>query len=57
MDKNTPCNCEHIQGIKCDVNNCIYNDESCYCTAKEIHVGPHFASCSSDTVCATFKPE
>jgi len=57
MEKNKTNPVQHLNGIKCDVNNCVYNADSCHCTAKEIHVGPQFASCSSDTVCATFKPE
>jgi len=54
---NNNCNCEHIRGIDCSVENCKYNEKGHYCTASEIHVGPGCASCSSDTVCATFKPE
>ena len=49
--------CPHIQGVKCEVTNCMYNDKKQYCTAKEIKVGPQFASSSADTICSTFKPE
>ncbi|MBQ3014888.1 MAG: DUF1540 domain-containing protein, partial [Clostridia bacterium] len=28
-----------------------------HCTANEIAVGPHNASTSGDTLCATFKPK
>lgn len=42
---------EHIEGIHCDVKNCVYHDCDTYCTAKQIAVGPS----SADTVCATFK--
>ena len=27
-----------INGICCDVENCVYNNGSCCCTAHEIHV-------------------
>ena len=46
---------DHIKGICCDVKNCVYHDCECYCTADKINVGPSNATCSSDTVCATFK--
>lgn len=52
------CDCgsaKHIQGIKCDVKNCVYHDCDTYCTAGQIAVGPSFATSSADTVCATFK--
>ena len=45
-----------IQGIECDVHNCVYNSQ-CHCTAKKIYVGPSYASCSADTICATFEPQ
>lgn len=41
--------------ILCDVTNCVYNDDNQNCTAKEIKVGPQYASSSADTLCATFK--
>ncbi len=50
------CHCEHIKGVCCDVKNCIHHDGESACTAKEITVGPSYASSSSDTACATFKP-
>ena len=44
--------------IQCSVCNCVYNDhEHNRCTAQTISVGPHFACCTSDTVCASFQPE
>lgn len=49
------CSKEHIKGIKCDVKNCVYHDCETYCTAGQISVGPCNATCSTDTVCATFK--
>lgn len=48
--------CKHIEGVKCGVHNCVYNNQT-LCTAKEINVGPQFASCSTDTACATFKAQ
>ena len=48
-------NKDHIQGIRCDVKNCMYHDCETYCTAKQIAVGPSHACSSADTVCATFK--
>lgn len=48
--------CDHIKGVCCDVKNCTYHDGETHCTAKEITVGPTYASSSNDTVCATFKP-
>ena len=46
---------KHIKGISCSVRNCIYNEDEQCCTAERIAVGPSCASCSSETVCATFK--
>lgn len=53
-------NCEHIDGIKCNVENCYYHKNQCDCTAHEVSVGsvgPHCADCSGDTLCATFRPK
>lgn len=49
--------CKHIKGIKCNVKNCYYHDCDTYCTASQIAVGPQNAECSTDTLCATFKPK
>lgn len=57
MNHSEGCNCPHLSGVKCEVTNCVYNDKKEYCTAKEIKVGPQYASSSADTICATFKPE
>ena len=46
----------HIGGISCSCRNCVYHDGDNYCTAERISVGTVTASCSSETVCATFKP-
>lgn len=48
---------DYIEGIKCDVSNCYYNQDSTYCTAGEIKVGPHNALTPDDTACITFRPE
>lgn len=49
--------CKHIKGINCSVKNCVYHDGDTYCTAEQIAVAPSTAESSSDTACATFKPE
>ena len=49
-------NPQHIEGIQCDVANCTYNEKQSFCTAKNIKVGPQFASSSNETACVTFKP-
>ena len=49
--------CEHIEGIKCNVESCYYHKQETYCTAKEIAVGPRAAETSGETLCATFKPK
>jgi len=46
---------KHIQGISCNVKNCVYHDGDNYCTADRVSVGPSYATSSTDTVCATFK--
>ncbi len=57
MQTNHPHNLpeQEIEGIKCDVKNCVYNDGQVRCHAGEIEVGPNFAVSCADTVCATFK--
>ena len=44
------------KSIVCDVRNCVYHDKDNHCTASQIAVGPSYAQSSSETVCATFKP-
>jgi hypothetical protein len=44
-----------IKGIVCDVKNCAYHSGDCFCTAKQIAVGPGHAETSADTICSTFK--
>ncbi|MGN1048300.1 MAG: DUF1540 domain-containing protein [Eubacteriales bacterium] len=48
-------NCKHNKGITCDVCNCYYNQDGCYCTAEKIAVGPSYATSATDTACGTFK--
>ena len=60
MEQNQRCGsmgCKHIKGVKCDVENCYYNDCATHCTASEIAVGPHSADSSGETLCATLKPK
>lgn len=57
MDNCKSPDCKTIKGIVCDVTNCKYHSIDCKCTAKQINVGPGYASSSADTVCGTFKPK
>ena len=56
VNTNKPSGGQDQGRIKCDVTNCVYNEGQKYCTAKQIKVGPQFASSSADTICVTFKP-
>lgn len=57
MERKDNC-CNQInEGITCDVKNCQYHEGDSHCTASKIAVGPSFATSSTDTVCATFKPK
>ena len=47
---------KHVKGISCDVKNCVYHDGKCDCYAGTVYVGPKDATCSANTLCATFKP-
>ncbi len=49
--------CDHLKGVTCNVEHCYYNDCDTHCTAHQISVGPCNASCSENTLCATFKPK
>ena len=44
-----------IDGIACNVNNCVYHSDSHNCTAKAVHIGPVYAEKVTDTVCGTFR--
>lgn len=46
--------CKNV--IVCDVTNCVYHEEDDSCSAREVKVGPQYASSTDDTVCNTFKP-
>ncbi len=46
---------KHLKGVSCDACQCVHHGKDNTCHAKEIAVGPHNASCSYETVCATFK--
>lgn len=50
-------NHDYVDGIHCEVTNCVYHDEKCKCSADGISVGPTFAASGTDTVCSTFKPK
>ena len=60
MKQKVECECnthEHIKGVKCDVKNCAYHNGMHQCCAGSISVGPTEATCSANTLCATFKPK
>ena len=44
-------------GVTCEVSGCRFHDAGGTCTASCISVGPQNAKKSSETICATFKPE
>ena len=46
---------KHLKGVSCDACQCVHHGAHNTCHAAEITVGPHNASCSYETVCATFK--
>ena len=49
---------EDNKSIKCDVENCKYNDSSCnYCTLNEIKVSSSCNNCGNkkETICDSFK--
>ena len=54
-------NRNHTDCIYCDIVNCAYNDDRCHCNAPSIEIGTVTnrctASCSDETVCATFRPK
>ncbi len=56
-EKRTDCDCRHIQGIRCHVDNCRYHAKDCYCTAGEISVGSQCTDCTEnrETLCNTFE--
>lgn len=46
-----------VEGISCAVKGCVFHDGERKCMAGSIAVGPENACCSSETVCATFRPK
>lgn len=46
---------KNLKGVSCDACQCVHHGEHNTCCASEIAVGPHNASSSYETVCATFK--
>lgn len=48
-------NAKPLKGVSCDVCQCVHHGKNSTCCAQEIAVGPHNASSSYETVCATFK--
>ncbi len=46
----------HINGITCDVRNCVYHDGDNFCCAKRVTIGSAVARNASETRCATFEP-
>ena len=54
MNMNT--NEQKLDGVHCEVTNCVYNKDKHTCTAQNIKVGPQFAASSAETICSTFKP-
>lgn len=47
-------NPNELTPVKCQVDNCVYNNNKCCCASK-IEVGPTFAATCNDTICKTFK--
>lgn len=45
----------HINGITCDVRNCIYHDGDNFCTAGRVTIASQASVKSSQTRCATFE--
>lgn len=45
-----------VEGVDCEVTNCVYHHPGLKCKAGKIKVGPTFASECSETICSTFKP-
>ena len=46
----------HINGITCDVRNCVFHDGDNFCTASRVTIGSAAATDSEGTRCATFEP-
>lgn len=50
-------NNQNTNSICCNVENCVYHDKSCTCTAEKVNIGPQHANSSADTICSTFRPQ
>lgn len=50
-------NHKHNPGVKCVVNTCHYYCEGNHCDAPKIEVQHRNANSSTETDCATFKPQ
>ncbi|WMJ23940.1 DUF1540 domain-containing protein [Paludicola sp. MB14-C6] len=46
-----------INGICCDVENCIYNNHESGCTANTVKIGPQFATTCNDTACQSYQKQ
>lgn len=55
MENKKCCGSKKIDGIKCEVTNCVYHAPGNCCDAGKIEVGPGPCGCNSDTLCNTFK--
>lgn len=49
------CSKKTIDGIKCNVQNCVYHNPNYKCEAGCIEVGPNHADTTNQVYCATFK--
>ena len=65
MNSNQPAGKGHLNGVTCDVCNCVYNNDTHECHAPHIDIGPQdpavsgdeHADTTADTICGTFKAE
>ena len=57
MNNNNPGTHDCLDGVLCDVVNCVYNKDTHQCHAHAIKVGPQYATSCNDTVCDTFKKD
>lgn len=48
---------DHLDGVKCIVNTCYYHERGDKCAASKIEIQPRNATNTSETDCATFRPE
>ena len=55
MNRNDQDTQKHIEGVACNVNNCVHHNRDHQCTAESVHIGPVNAEKVTDTVCGTFR--